>query len=265
MVLGEKKRIVIVFLLLFLLPLANPFPVSAAERKGSPEGVSAEQLIDQVVHNDRGQELGSVDDLIMSRRGRIKKAILEIGGFLESGYRLVAVPFRSLQVDRKGDVHYNVTREKLEKHPPYDYEREGLLSSYFSPFPPYGSFAIGPPPPYGRPFPYGHFYRPRRGEGTPGNYGAWGWEYYPDQFRVSGILDRTVWNEAGLPVGKIDDLICDPHGQVQTLILSIGSSLAMEKKLVAIPFRPLKVNGAGIVLDVTRQQLEEMPAFKGKQ
>ena len=155
--------------------------------------------------------------------------------------------------------------EQLEKHPSFHYESEGLLGSYFSPPPPYGSFAIGPPAPYERRFPYGHFYRRSRGGRYPGSYGAWGWEYYPERFRVSGILDREVWNEEGLPVGKIDDLIIDPHGQVQTLILSVGSSLALEKKLVAFPFHPLRVNGAGIVLEVTRQQLEKMPAFRWKQ
>lgn len=265
MISGEKQRDVIVFLFVLLLSLANPFPVSAAEGKGSQKSVRADLLIDQVVRNDRGQEMGSVDDLIMSRRGRIKKVILEIGGFLEVGYRLVAVPFRSVQIDEKGDVRYKVTKEQLEKHPSFHYESEGLLGSYFSPPPPYGSFAIGPPAPYERRFPYGHFYRRSRGGRYPGSYGAWGWEYYPERFRVSGILDREVWNEEGLPVGKIDDLIIDPHGQVQTLILSVGSSLALEKKLVAFPFHPLRVNGAGIVLEVTRQQLEKMPAFRWKQ
>ena len=265
MVPGEKQRFILgAFLFVLVLIFANPLPASAAEGKGSQKSERADLLIDQVVRNTRGQEMGSVDDLIMSRRGRIKKVILEIGGFMEIGYRLIAVPFRSLQIDKNGDVLYKVTKEQLGKHPPFHYKSEELLRSYFSPPPPYGSFAIGPPPPYGRRFPYGHFYRPSRGGRYPGNYGAWGWEYYPERFRVSGILDRKVWNEEGVPVGEIDDLIIEPNGQVQTLILSVGSSLAMDKKLVAIPFRPLRVNGAGIVLEVTRQQLEEMPAFAGE-
>jgi sporulation protein YlmC with PRC-barrel domain len=265
MVSGEKQRVILgAFLFVLVLTLANPFPAPAAEGKGKQEGVRADQLIDQVVRNDRGQEIGSVDDLIMSRRGRIKKVILEVGGFLEIGYRLVAIPFRSLQIDKKGDVLYKVTKEQLERHSSFHYESEGLLGSYFSPPPPYGSFALGQPAPYGRPFPYGHLYHPSPGGRYPGEYGAWGWEYYPERFRVSGILDRRAWNEEGVPVGKIDDLIIDPNGQVQTLILSVGWSLAMEEKLVALPFRPLKVSGSGIVIDVTRRELEGMPAFRGK-
>jgi sporulation protein YlmC with PRC-barrel domain len=262
---GEKQGVTLgAFLFVLVLTLANPFPAPAAEGKGKQEAYRADQLIDQVVVNDRGQEIGSVDDLIMSRRGRIKKVILEVGGFLEVGYRLVAIPFRSLQIDKKGDVLYKVTKAQLEKHPSFHYESEGLLGSYFSPAPPYGSFALGRPPSYGRRFPYGHLYYPSPGGRYPGEYGPWGWEYYPERFRVSGILDRRVWNEEGVPVGKIDDLIIDRNGKVQKLILGVGWSLTMEEKLVALPFRPLKVSGGGIVLDVTRPQLEGMPAFRGK-
>jgi hypothetical protein len=35
----------------------------------------------------------------------------------------------------------------------------------------------------------------------------------------------------------------------------------MEEKLLALPFKPLKVNGAGIVYNVTEQQLKERPGF----
>ena len=47
-----------------------------------------------------------VGDFIMSRNGKIKKMILSVSGFLGIGDRLVAVPFKSLQIRVKGDIIY---------------------------------------------------------------------------------------------------------------------------------------------------------------
>lgn len=224
------------------------------------KGLRASKIIDQTVKNDGGEELGEVDDLIMSRNGKIKKVILSVGGFLGVGDRLAAVPFKSLQIREKGDIVYNVTNHHLEKHPIFTYKREGFDEYYYSPPPPYGSFALAPPGYQGY-FPYGHPYGSFPRGRYRGEYGAWGWEYYPERLRLSGILKRPVWNEAGQEVGEIDDLIIGRNAKVETIILSVGEFLGMEEKLIALPFKPLKVNGAGIVYNVTQQQIKELPGF----
>jgi len=231
-----------------------------AERMYLQKGLRASKIIDQTVKNDGGEELGEIDDLIMSRNGKIKKVILSVGGFLGIGDRLVAVPFKSLQISEKGDIVYNVTKQQLEKHPVFTYKREGFDEYYYSPPPPYGSFALAPPGYQGN-FPYGHPYGSFPRGRYRGEYGAWGWEYYPERLRVSGILNRSVWNEAGQEVSEIDDLIIGRNAKVETIILSVGEFLGMEEKLVALPFKPLKVNGAGIVYNGTQQQLKELPGF----
>jgi sporulation protein YlmC with PRC-barrel domain len=230
------------------------------ERIDPQEGLRASQIIDQIVKNGQDEQLGEVDDLIMSRNGKIKKVILSVGGFLGIGDRLVAAPFRSLQIRGKGDIVYNVTKQQLEKHPVLTYKREGFDEYYYSPPPPYGSFALAPPGYQGY-FPYGHSHGSFPKGKYRGEYGSWGWEYYPERLRVSGILKRSVWNEAGQQVGEIDDLIIGRNAKVETIILSMGEFLGMEEKLLALPFKPLKVNGAGIVYNVTEQQLKERPGF----
>ena len=193
-------------------------PVSAAEAIGIQEGFRASQIIDRTVVNDRGQEVGEVDDLIMNRRGKIKKVVLSVGAFLGIGDRRVAVSFKALQIGNQGDIIYNVTREQLEKHPIFSYRAEGFEDYYFWPPPPAGGFELGPPGYQGY-FPYGHhsgsFPRGR----YRGNYGPWGWEYYPERLRVSAILNRHLWNEEGLEVGRIDDLIIGRDAKVKTIIL----------------------------------------------
>ncbi len=232
------------------------------ERVSLQEGFRASKIIDQTVKNAQGEELGEVDDLIMSRNGKIKKVILSVGGFLGVGYRLVAVPFKSLQIGEKGDIVYNVTRQQLENHPAFSYRREGLYGYYYEPFyplPAYGmrlDYRYPPPPPYGEP--YAPF--PPRGK-YRGEYGPWEWEYFPERLRISVILNRVVLNNTGEEVGEIDDLMINRVGKVEQIILSVGGFLGMDEKLVAMPFKPLKVTDLGIVYNVRREGLKNLPGF----
>jgi sporulation protein YlmC with PRC-barrel domain len=261
----EKKRVpgsfLAVFLIAILISLVFLPLAFAAEGKSGPESIRASKIIDETIRNDQGEEVGEVDDLIMSRNGKIKEVVLSVGGFLGTGYRLVAVPLKALRKTGQGDVLYNVTKEQLDKYSPFSYRREGFEKySYYSPPPPYGSFMI-PPPGYQGYFPYGHLYGSSSKGRYRGEYGAWGWEYYPERLRVSAIIKRHIWNEEGQEMGEIDDLMIGRNGKVETIILSVGEFLGMEEKLVALPFRPLKVNGAGIVYNVTQQQIKELPGF----
>jgi sporulation protein YlmC with PRC-barrel domain len=232
------------------------------ERVGFQESLRASKIIDHTVKNRQGEELGEVDDLIMSRNGKIKKVILSVGGFLGIGDRLVAVPFRSLQISEKGDIVYNVTKQQLENHPVFNYGKEGLYEYYYAPPPPYGQLGFRPPrgyrwhPPYGEP--YGPFPPPGR---YRGEYGPWEWEYFPERLRISAILNRIALNDKGEEVGEIDDLIIDREGRVGEIILSVGGFQGIDEKLVALPFKPLKVTDLGIVYDATKKELKNSSGF----
>ncbi len=51
------------------------------------------------------------------------------------------------------------------------------------------------------------------------------------------------------------------EGKVEQIILDVGGFLGIDEKLVAVPFRPLKVTDLGIVYHITKEQLERSPAF----
>jgi sporulation protein YlmC with PRC-barrel domain len=236
--------------------------IEQKERMFLQEGFRASKIIDQTVKNARGEDLGEVDDLIMSRNGKVKKVVLSVGGFLGIGDRLVAVPFKSLQIGEMGDIVYDVTKQQLENHPIFSYRNEGLYGYYYAPQPPYGELRLRPggryyplPPPYGRPyapFPRGKY----RGE-----YGPWEWEYFPERIRLSAVLNREVLNDKGEGVGQVDDLIIDRSGRVEQIVLSVGGVLDIDEKLVAMPFKPLKITDIGIVYNVTMQELKNLPGF----
>jgi sporulation protein YlmC with PRC-barrel domain len=245
--LSHKFIVGMLFLAALLLPILVVYTEKSEateQQMASPQqGWRATKIIDTVVKNDGGDEVGEVDDLIMSRNGKVKKVILSVGGFLKIGEKLVAVPFRSLQITEKGDILYNITKEQLEKHPSFNYKEElpyeDYYSSYRNPSPP---FQMGK-------------YR--------GKYSPWEWEYFPSRLSVSAILSRTVLNNNGEELGDIDDLIIDQEGKVEKIILAVGGFkfMGIGEKLVALPFKPLKITDLGIICNITAQQLNNLPEF----
>jgi sporulation protein YlmC with PRC-barrel domain len=236
----------------------------AGEKEDLQESVRVSRIIGQIIRNGQGQDLGEVDDLIMHRNGKIKKVILSVGGFLGVGDRLVAVSFKSLEIGEKGEIVYDVTRQQLEHHSIFSYRKEGLFEYYYAPPPPYGPYRpLGiPQRRYKGYYPYGRPYGPYPPEGKYSReHGPWEWEYFPERLRITAILYRPILNNKGEEVGGVDDLLINRMGKVERIILSMGGFLGIDEKLVALPFRPLKITDMGTVYDLTRQELENLPAF----
>jgi sporulation protein YlmC with PRC-barrel domain len=85
----------------------NPPPVRttntmvASTDRNAPDGSleqyhgmwRASKLVGTNVYNQEGQSIGSVDDLLLDKDGKVNQAVLSVGGFLGIGGKLVAVPF----------------------------------------------------------------------------------------------------------------------------------------------------------------------------
>jgi hypothetical protein len=87
---------------------------------GMQGGWRAGKIIDQIVKNAGGEELGEVDDLIISRDGKVEQIILSVGGFLGMDEKLVELPFTPLKITDRGIV-YNVGKQELKDRPAFRY------------------------------------------------------------------------------------------------------------------------------------------------
>jgi sporulation protein YlmC with PRC-barrel domain len=244
-----KFLVAMVFLaaLLFCILRVDTEEGGAAEQQaeGQQQGLRVTQVIDAVVKNDRGEEVGEVDDLIVNRNGKIKQVVLSVGSFLGDGERMVAIPFRSLQITERGNIIYRVTKEQLEKYPKFNYREETSTEYYYPPSP---SYRLPSNP---------------LQEKTKAKYSPWEWEYFPERLRASAILNRTAWNIKGEELGDIDDLLINREGKVEEIILAVGGFkfLGVGERLVAIPFRPLKATDLGLIYNMTMEQLNNLPEF----
>jgi len=66
-------------------------------------GYRMSKLIGSGVSNDKNEKIGSLDDVIADKDNKqLSFAVLQVGGFLGIGGRLVAVPFDKLVLDDDG-------------------------------------------------------------------------------------------------------------------------------------------------------------------
>ena len=86
------------------------------------KGYRTSKLTGSSVMNDQNEKIGTIDDFIIDRE-RVLFSVLQVGGFLGIGGRLVAVPYQSLVIDDTGSkiVLPHATKDELKKLPEFKY------------------------------------------------------------------------------------------------------------------------------------------------
>ena len=83
--------------------------------------LAASEIKGSTVRNRQREEIGDIDEvLIEPDSGRVRFAILSVGGFLGLGSTRVAVPWSAFEISRQGGkmtYMLDATRERLEKAP----------------------------------------------------------------------------------------------------------------------------------------------------
>ncbi len=86
---------------------ATPPAASTAEKSTSEKSTSAStsytgnwrasKVVGLSVYNDANESLGSINDLLTDKNGKIVAAVIGVGGFLGVGERYVAIPFEKVK------------------------------------------------------------------------------------------------------------------------------------------------------------------------
>jgi sporulation protein YlmC with PRC-barrel domain len=88
------------------------------------KGYRMSKLIGSTIINDKNEKIGTVDDVIADKdKKQLSFAVLQVGGFLGMGGRLVAVPFDSLVVDDTGQkiTLPGASKDELKKLSEFNY------------------------------------------------------------------------------------------------------------------------------------------------
>ena len=89
--------------------------------------ISADKVTGTAIYNSAGDNLGSIHDLMIDKRGgRVAYAVMSFGGFLGIGEKYHPLPWHVLAYDEtKGGYNIDMTTDQLRDAPAYS--REELL------------------------------------------------------------------------------------------------------------------------------------------
>jgi hypothetical protein len=79
------------------------------------------QMLRQDVHNDKNENIGDVEDVIVSPKKTVSWALIGVGGFLGVGEKLVAIPMDQLQMQKGKLILKGATKDALKKMPEFRY------------------------------------------------------------------------------------------------------------------------------------------------
>jgi sporulation protein YlmC with PRC-barrel domain len=95
--------------------------VMVAETQLIATGYRATKLLKQDVYNDKGEKIGTVDDLVVSPDGTLSTAIVNVGGFLGLGKHLVAIPVKQFTHIASKAVLPKASKVELKALPKFEY------------------------------------------------------------------------------------------------------------------------------------------------
>jgi len=93
----------------------------------SPQEWRGSKLIGASVYGPDNQSIGEVSDVIVDGSGKVKAAVVGVGGFLGVGQKDVAIPFEALNVSRKPNsgsidkITVNYSKDELKNAPKFAY------------------------------------------------------------------------------------------------------------------------------------------------
>jgi hypothetical protein len=92
-----------------------------AETQNTPRVLSAGSIVGDRVKNRAGDDLGTIDELMIDMSGCVAYAVLSFGGFLGIGNKLFAIPWKALHMD-PADRSFvlDADRDLLESAPGFD-------------------------------------------------------------------------------------------------------------------------------------------------
>lgn len=116
-----------------------PSQAMSTQKAGFVQNQSAQEwrgskLIGASVYGPDNQSIGEINDVIFDASGKVKAAVIGVGGFLGVGQKDVAVPFEALNVTRKENsasidkITVSYSKDELNNAPKFAYY-EGTGSS----------------------------------------------------------------------------------------------------------------------------------------
>ena len=225
------------------------------------DNLRASKVIGERVRNAAGDNLGEIEEVVIGSRDRDDTlVIVSVGGLLDVGDKLVALPYDELRVSPDGDVLYiDRTEAQLKDAPAFTYGAEAELQTR-SERP--AERAAAQPPPVVR----ATNDRPRTA--APSVAAAAKANLALDAFdhRASDLIGAVVLDDRGERVAKVDDIVVSTEDDKLHAVLAIGGFAGFGTRLITIPFDDLQITANDddpqVRIAMTGEQLNQLLASR---
>ncbi len=102
----------------------QPIPLVIVDVNMMASGYRSSVIVGSTVVNEKGDNIGQVDDLIIEPTDMVPYAVLAVGGFLGLGEHLVVVPFSSLKISPDKIALPGATKDALLAMPEFSYAKK---------------------------------------------------------------------------------------------------------------------------------------------
>jgi sporulation protein YlmC with PRC-barrel domain len=236
---------------------ATTFSGAAFAQQGTSKG-STHADLDEIrkvstilkseVLNGANEKIASVSDLILSPDGKIRYAILGVGGVVGIGTKYTAIPWNRLQVKHpqgKWALNLDMTRDRLNQAPMIQDEHYRELAD----------------PQW--------LTRVREFFGDKGVSEGGPTSTQQNVLRASKIIGASLTNPHDERLGTVEDLLLDRDDRVAFSIIGHGGVLGIGESYIPVPWSKLRLNhkpessSLMAVIDMGKDQLEKAPLVKG--
>jgi sporulation protein YlmC with PRC-barrel domain len=232
----------------------------------------ASEIVGTRVRNAQGETLGEIEELVIPSRDRDEMlVVLSVGGLLDVGDKLVALPYRDLRVSADGDTLYlDRTEEQLKAAPAFTYgaaaeraptaqrqavrdaQREPTAARTTADKP--GTTTTRAPS------------EPRVAATAPSARptAAKSINVVLDVFdyRASDLIGATVLDDRGESVGKVDDIVVSTEDDKLHAVIAIGGFAGFGAKRISLPFDDLQITSNNddpqVRIAMTGEQLQAL-------
>ncbi len=203
----------------------------------------ASELVGARVRNADGETLGEIEEIVIpSRAQHDMLVIVSVGGVLDVGDKLVALPYEDLRVSADGDTfYYDRTEEQLRAAHAFTYEAQAEAQARAE---------------------------RRVDRDTPRTSAAKATNVVLDVFdyRASDLIGATVLDDRGESVGKVDDFVVSTEDDKLHAVIAVGGFVGFGAKLISLPFDDLQITADGdnpqVRIAMTGDQLEQLIASR---
>jgi sporulation protein YlmC with PRC-barrel domain len=239
------------------------------------EDLRASKLVGARVRNAVGDSLGEIEELVIASKDRDDMlVIVSVGGLLDVGDKLVALPYDDLRVSPDGDTFYiDRTEAQLKAAPAFTYDAQAEVQARSeraverdAPRVDRDAPRVDRDPPRAPAATVQTAERPRTTAATTTTVAKSNVVLDVFDYRASDLIGATVLDDRGETVGKVDDIVVSTEDDKLHAVLAIGGFVGIGAKLVSIPFDDLQItsndDNPQVRIAMTGEQLQQLVASR---